>query len=507
MPISTYSSRFTDEVVDDSEPEREQLRAQSKSAQQRLKKLGHQTGQLTQVGETVTTLIEISDSESSSEESTPSLPPSSFPETSEPGGTNPTFSLGHFAYPAVPPMKRSTTLQTTDNQSSAPKKPTPYQRPPVRKNSPSNLQLADVNKVSRCVCCHVSWTSRKTAVQKLNHIQSCSKKHCYDDDTIRILVDKAVASSSPPKPKANGKNATPVSTTYLEDLVRDKAPKKRTKSKASDTLITAVENNRSIILARANDIFTSMTPDESLRADQYLAPSTQSFATSSLGGLQGFESKRLLFDDDEASSPTQAFLGNRLGLRTPRSLFDLGDDEDDELTPSSSTSRPNKSRSCSPLAFGPVHRHATVASYSRDVAEPPPDSESELDEPLFQVDTTQRGRPCKSYISSDSNSIVDMPKKGRGRSLSKKTPKSKRVVFGDEWEFYMKQYIIEDDELHLRILRAEPLDFNSFWEIAKRYSPNASTSKLKTELRNFLDNQAILFYESTAWRAKSKAKS
>jgi len=58
--------------------------------------------------------------------------------------------------------------------------------------------------------------------------------------------------------------------------------------------------------------------------------------------------------------------------------------------------------------------------------------------------------------------------------------------------------IMLDSDLHLRILRYEPIHFDVFLEIARQYAPPGG--KLKRHLRMFLDHQAIVFYGEATTR-------
>lgn len=205
--------------------------------------------------------------------------------------------------------------------------------------NPFNLPLSDVDNVFQCVCCHLSWTKRKTAAQKLNHMQTCAKKYSYDEETVRILLERAVKSASTSATKSQSKlesSGTP--KTYLEELVHDK-PAKKKKYQNSETLVRNVNENRSAILARAGDIFSSKAPDESIALDH--PPVTQNFAASSLGSIRGLNGKGLQVHDVEMPL-TQAFSGSRFAQRSGKTLFNFEGDGDN-------TSSSAKSRSPSPF--------------------------------------------------------------------------------------------------------------------------------------------------------------
>jgi len=84
------------------------------------------------------------------------------------------------------------------------------------------------------------------------------------------------------------------------------------------------------------------------------------------------------------------------------------------------------------------------------------------------------------------------------RVRAKKTPtkKAKIVIhFDEKWESHMMEHILQDTNLHMRILRYEPIDFNVFLGLAQLYAP--VNGRLKLHLRKYLDKKAIHFYEAS----------
>jgi len=175
--------------------------------------------------------------------------------------------------------------------------------PPERRRVPKKVHMnlnsfqSDIARVSRCVCCSISWTTRKTAVQKMDHIQRCAKKKGYDDETIRILLENEIASPKEFNCKVPAAHST--STTLLEDVVQPRSNKRRN---VPNNHLFVGSPLREAILSRAKDIISGPSPDEAPSAGRKLVsdfPPIQAFTESTL--LQA--SKTSLFSatgqDDE----------------------------------------------------------------------------------------------------------------------------------------------------------------------------------------------------------------
>lgn len=186
--------------------------------------------------------------------------------------------------------------------------------PPLATNKATafNLSNDELSNVFRCVCCEISWTVKKTGPQKLTHIRSCAKKHALKEETVRILLQKEVASFVPSlkslgktKAKEPLPEAGPSSKkTFLEEIVGDE-PRKRTKRWQVETTLASVSTTRDSILSRAQGILnpTSSLPEldgSAIIVDQPFQPSslidaldgdisplTQPFARSTLAHLHG----------------------------------------------------------------------------------------------------------------------------------------------------------------------------------------------------------------------------
>ncbi|CAA7259892.1 unnamed protein product [Cyclocybe aegerita] len=362
-----------------------------------------------------------------------------------------------------------------------------------------------------------------------------------DNETVQILVQKEVSLySQGQKDEVKAKKPSQEPTqpqTFLEDVLVDAAPKRRGRPPQAATLLANVSQSRVGILARAQAIIEIATPDESrfLRANDTwdpspeqvsLPPPTQRFARSTLGQLQGARTRSLFDGESGPTRLTQNFAPSGLaqlqGLRT-RSLFadewSLQHDAEDydfatgRRSPSpfqevedDISQRPNGV--VNPLVEAPVKKSTESIGGKRKVnslnvlTESPQPSSSRMP---AKVRSGSRVR-VKSTSSSESENVEIAPvtpkKSRRPRAKDSSTKKSARVQydFGEKWELHMKEHITKDPDLHMRVLRYEPIHFDVFLELAQLYAP--PSRQMKLQLQIFLDNQAIHFHgaEGIAWK-------
>lgn len=193
---------------------------------------------------------------------------------------------------------------------------------------------SDVAQISRCVCCNVRWTARKSGAQKMTHIQSCAKKHALDSETINLLIQKQISLDEPVLKK-----------TLFENVLVDAAPKQKVKRRRKEEgSLKTVSTSRASILARAQGILSTLADDSKYQSGSSFSgstqghselPSTQAFGSSGLAQMQNFESNTFslngpgISDDnsDQGGSEAQpAFLASCLSSH-PLKIF--GDYEPD----------------------------------------------------------------------------------------------------------------------------------------------------------------------------------
>jgi hypothetical protein len=131
----------------------------------------------------------------------------------------------------------------------------------------SNAGLA---KLTKCVSCDIQWTTRKTAAQKINHIQTCAKKHSFNDETIRFLIRQEIGSTVGNVGKAADKKAkgkasvlpveSPTPKTFYEHVVTDAAPRKKARRVETGESVKSVATTRNAILDRARVVLESVVP-------------------------------------------------------------------------------------------------------------------------------------------------------------------------------------------------------------------------------------------------------
>lgn len=189
----------------------------------------------------------------------------------------------------------------------------------------------DVTKISRCVCCNIQWTARKSGAQKMIHIQSCAKKHAFDNETINLLIQK----QSLEEPV--------VKKTLFENVLVDAASKQKVKRRKKEGgSLKTISTSRASILARAQGILSTSIDDfecqngstfTGLTQGHSELPSTQAFGRSGLAQMQIFESNTFFLDgpgisddnvDQGRSEARPAFLASCLA---PHPLKVFGDCE------------------------------------------------------------------------------------------------------------------------------------------------------------------------------------
>lgn len=239
-------------------------------------------------------------------------------------------NLKQFAFRSSIDKRRYSSL---DSSNCCPMPPLSGKRAPHIQRAPRKmlnplLSLSDFAKVFRCICCNISWTTRKTAIQKMDHILRCAKKHAYDDDTVRTLVKKEIDSAPP----FEGKKHEPSKmisnpSTLFEDLIHESARKQKNKSQMEGNLACG-SSVRETMLTRAQCVIRTRAPDEVTLDDVHDDNLTPMPTESLLEG--GYQHQRIL--NKQTIFHTQNFAASRLvtvsgPLRAP--LFAATHQDDD----------------------------------------------------------------------------------------------------------------------------------------------------------------------------------
>ncbi|KAF7292351.1 hypothetical protein HMN09_01219100 [Mycena chlorophos] len=478
-----YMSRrpHFDEVVEDSEPERE---AQRQALRQERKKRKLATSTVIVISDDslpaspaapvmqAQSVIDISDSSSDPEEGAPALDTNADATESEADEeVVPSLNLAHFAFKGTTrPLQQRNSGSTIGSSSSGevPTKPAPRRS---RKKLNEDIPENDLKKLYKCVSCEMPWTTRKTAAQKLVHIRSCAKKTGITHETLVFLVRKEVENS----PSVKGKEPAGPST-LLEEVVRDAGPKRKTKRRAPIDILKNASETRDNILDRARSLLhaqgdaprtQAVVPDPSAAP-----PATQTFGTSRLGQQRG--RPLLLESDDEMQPPaaSQAFAPSKLGAMAKRTSgwgYESASEEEAPVATTSQLNRKDASGSASPA----TRRTKAIVLRSRSRSRSPTPASDD------------------GYIHYDPDAAHKRGKRAAAEDL-------------DEASLLAK--ILADHDLHHQILRYEAVDFNTFLALVVKPG-HVATLKLKLQLRVFLDKQAIIFFgDSVSWKPKERTR-
>ncbi|KAI0693595.1 hypothetical protein BC835DRAFT_1069026 [Cytidiella melzeri] len=138
---------------------------------------------------------------------------------------------------------------------------------------------AELTRLLRCVSCGSSWTSRKTVIQKMKHIQACSRKNKLDDGTVTSLIHDelnkiAVVESNA---AALAEKAEIAARTLLDNAVQDVVPKKKGRRPKVLETVKELSDTRQSILERARVLLQTKSVSAEQPAD---LPSTSSIPSS-----------------------------------------------------------------------------------------------------------------------------------------------------------------------------------------------------------------------------------
>jgi hypothetical protein len=254
--------------------------------------------------------------------------------------------------PGPSPKRSSTVIESSAN---AP----PKRKTAVKHQFSVDFSHVELAKLTKCVSCNAQWTTRKTAAQKIKHVQSCAKKHSFNDETIRFLIRKEIdsvveyvgkASDKTRKRKASVPPAhSPVPRTFYEHVVTDAAPRKKGRRAEASESVRSVITTRNAILDRARVVLDSVSeyPTEvgisspvqmpSIGIDSFghgnhPTSSTQPFGQSALSKKHRTDTRYILAGSSRSPSSseegsvlpaTQAFVPSKFSsaTRRPHELF------------------------------------------------------------------------------------------------------------------------------------------------------------------------------------------
>ncbi|KAG6906996.1 hypothetical protein DXG01_011013 [Tephrocybe rancida] len=296
------------EIVDDSEPEREEIRQRQKC---RLGKIAP-----TKIMRAPMIVAEIS-----KDESTDAFSPAASPPKENPLFSNvefdddaflpathdamscknediePTISLARFAFNA-PPLNRSRVSHELQNNSST----RGTNKRPVKRSTHRFAEFFsdyELGRVMKCVSCDMRWTVQKTVSQKMIHIQSCAMKKALSDETIRVLlrkeIDSCVEDAAPHKGKGKGQKLRRTTTgpeTFVQRVLAGATPRNMAHHLIVQETVKPVSQTRHLILDRARAVMGSTSISDHT-IDREPTSHTEDIGVLDLGSA--------------ALSPTQAF--------------------------------------------------------------------------------------------------------------------------------------------------------------------------------------------------------
>lgn len=111
--------------------------------------------------------------------------------------------------------------------------------------------------------------------------------------------------------------------------------------------------------------------------------------------------------------------------------------------------------------------------------------------PVLSSAAPMTPRKYTSSRESPTNKLA-ITKKTKGIHRKGEGDEPSNQALGDNWELKIRSMIIEDNILHQRILRYEPIHFDVFFQLATEQ--DLPSRGLRIKLRSLLDKLAINFY-------------
>ncbi|KZT19264.1 hypothetical protein NEOLEDRAFT_981480 [Neolentinus lepideus HHB14362 ss-1] len=166
------------------------------------------------------------------------------------------LNIGRFSHvycsKASKAMKLTPTMSRTTSEGSSDPGTKQSRTKPVHRFV-SDFTDAELAKVVKCISCDLKWTVRKTALQKMLHIQTCARKYRLTDETVKRLIRRELDSGS--EEGLSGHNALATENrrpeTYLEDVLGQEAQKKKSRRPGVQGTVKSVTDTRNAIMDRA----------------------------------------------------------------------------------------------------------------------------------------------------------------------------------------------------------------------------------------------------------------
>ncbi|GAV98964.1 protein [Lentinula edodes] len=460
------------------------------------------------LGEVDNSIIDISDSSIELLQSAGTIPKSFAPKTagsarlfvdlgdynSELDNTLPELRLARYAHTSARPNKpktnpshsaRAMSTSFGSSRSAIVKKITAQTL--VQRLS-DEFNADSISRLLMCVCCNLKWTTRKSMSQKLTHFKTCAKKHGVQDDTLVDLIRKGIINLPAVQPKGKGTSivvddASP--KTFFDEVMHDAAPKKRTRRQEVKSTVKDIAEMRNAILLKARAIVAKGDSDvralrehgtgehsDSDLSINFVLSSTPRFAKSSLASRSGLQARYMFYNDGGThESPPSS----------PNTAFSPFSPPIQQLPPSPPISSSGMGEVLQPLMDIDVHNLHTLSNNKYP-------TESGYPEDLEDFRNSQL---APAHPFSSKSHFIDFL--CHTTALRKKPAIKEKIVIDAAWAEDIRNKIMKDTTLHLRILRLEPIHFDVFLSKIEGQDQQPS-AKLKHHLREFLDKQAINFY-------------
>ncbi|KAI0304214.1 hypothetical protein BC826DRAFT_965563 [Russula brevipes] len=177
----------------------------------------------------------------------------------------------------------------------------------------SNVTKLDVGPLLRCVSCEVRWTVKKGTAHKLSHITTCARKNGMNPSTLQLLIERELlkirhANANDKKSMPRSDSADAASRTYMESVVAEAQPKRKSRRADTAGTLQPVSQTRAAILDRARALLGAceVVPGDAPEPEQ-----TQAFGRSKLA-TGHIQSENL--DPLAAHTSEECALASRLAL-------------------------------------------------------------------------------------------------------------------------------------------------------------------------------------------------
>ncbi|EPT02715.1 hypothetical protein FOMPIDRAFT_89403 [Fomitopsis schrenkii] len=274
---------------------------------------------------------------------------------------------------------------------------------------------ADLARLLKCVSCDLTWTTRKSAAQKVKHIQTCAKKRALTDSTVAFLLRSELAVAPPlPEKKGSAEEKAKEPGTLLETWT-DGTNKKRTKRGTAPETVRSLADTRGQILDRARALLSDKQPrrdDKELTTAQVgdgqaqMPPPTQTFGESALA-----RSRHLQQDTVQpiAFASTQQFAPSKLAQFTATSITTVN-------TAGRKPSMPPPTQGFAPSRLGTTTSSARIFDAANEPSGshfsfiPPPSRSANAASPMSpRMGSPPVDRHSPSSISISSGSDLESP--------------------------------------------------------------------------------------------------